>query len=132
MPAQLPANLITSRPRRLGQTEIGERLYVTFTAMSVDEQGFCYLDPNARVRPRGFNCIRVDRAVDGFHVTVFLTDQTWELGGYEAGDWFEVASITYEIDEEFDMPLSRRIFQLDEKIRLLNDRVERVSEGDAH
>jgi len=54
MPAKLPPELIEPSKRRLRELQIGEQGAVTFAAMKVDADGFCYLDPDANLLARTF------------------------------------------------------------------------------
>jgi hypothetical protein len=77
---------------------VGETVYVVFTSMQVDSQGFCYLDSDSHVLPRpNLSSIRVTRAADGFHVGVIDAGMGWEMGRMEIGSgsgWYPVESIT--------------------------------------
>ena len=83
MPAKLPDNYVRKPVRHVKDTAMGETFWMTFTDMLVDAAGYCYLKPDAAVRPEArINVIRVTRFQDGFHVTI-PADCDWRLGTYE-------------------------------------------------
>ena len=94
MPCKLPSDLIQPPARRLRDVAIGETVYVTFTSMEVDAEGFCYLDPNSVLYERSRFYLQVVRKEDGFHVTVLRDWWKWQPGRSLTEGWYPVESIT--------------------------------------
>jgi hypothetical protein len=93
MPAKLPPELISHPPRHLRELQVGETGYVVFTALKLDAEGYCYLNPDAELRGRTINTIKVTRDPDGFHVTVPDNKFSWDLGSYAELRWYTVEHI---------------------------------------
>jgi hypothetical protein len=77
MPARLPPERVDPPARYLRDLAIGERAAVRFTAMRVDAEGFCYLDPSADIVENELAglTITVARNAAGYHVTAERTPQ---------------------------------------------------------
>jgi hypothetical protein len=72
MAAKLPASLVrTPLPAyTLGTMPVGSEHDFPPTAMKVDEDLSCYLNPNEKIMDVGF--IRVKHSEDGYHVSIRL------------------------------------------------------------
>jgi hypothetical protein len=78
MPAKIPPDRIDPPVRYLRALSIGERAAVRFTAMRVDTDGFCYLDPSADIVENEFAGLTIGVARDaaGYHVTAERTPRS--------------------------------------------------------
>ena len=61
--------------------------------MHADAEGYCFLDPAAKIVNNHLSAIRIERRDDGYHVTVH-SDLHWKPGECETEGWYPVASIT--------------------------------------
>jgi hypothetical protein len=94
MPCKLPSHLIRPPDRLLRDVAIGETVYVVYSTMQPDMEGFCHLDAESTVYARPNNIrMRVTRAADGFHVGISRSDVNWELRRLLGHGWYPVESI---------------------------------------
>lgn len=95
--AKLPPELLAPVPRRLIELEEGETGHIVFTAMQVDQDGECFLDPETPLREKtGFNKIEVRHDNEGFHVVVSDPDIKYKPGMVDPRQGrIPVASVTF-------------------------------------
>lgn len=99
--AKLPPEFIAAKPRLLSDLGVGESGHVWVTAMAVDPEGECSLDPGAEVyADLGPVGIEVSRREDGYHVIV-QADSRWKTGEQKSLKRLPVASITVEKTKEW-------------------------------
>lgn len=70
MPAKLPDEILRPIPRKLSDTQDGETVYVTFSALCVDRDRNCYLNPDADLTDNDLFGISVTRIGDKWSVSV--------------------------------------------------------------
>jgi len=99
--AKLPPEFIATKPRLLSDLAVGESGQVWFTAMAVDLEGECSLDPDAELCANlGPIGIEVSRREDGYHVVV-QADSRWKTGGQKSAKRLPVATIAVEKTKEW-------------------------------
>ncbi len=92
----------------LKDIEIGRIVYVRTSALRINRDLECFLDPIApfEIQKSVFNTLRVKRAEDGFHVAL-LAPWQWTPGGRLAG-WISVASFVEDYDPTVDVEAKGR------------------------
>jgi hypothetical protein len=65
-PVKLPEALWLPPERYLCDVAVGETVFVSFTKMHADAEGYCFLDPAAKIVKNHLSAIRVERRDDGF------------------------------------------------------------------
>ena len=102
MSARLPEHLRESAPRRVSDLNVGEQGFVTWTAMTVDGNGECFLDGGAELRKKCSATIGIKRTEGGYHVIVVAKGTQWRLSELTQRHSIPVATITEEYDPDLD------------------------------
>lgn len=90
---KLPDHLRQAPQRRLRDLAIGETGRILSADMEVDAEGYCFLDPAAKIIDVHASAIRVERREDGYHITVWSKSK-WNSRDFERIGWYPVASIS--------------------------------------
>lgn len=93
--AKLPDALLQPPPRLLSDMQIGERAVFLRSALYVDSDGACYLNPGATFFAGSLPplTLTVERRDDGFHVFV-AAGTSWRKEDRVPASYLPVASIT--------------------------------------
>jgi hypothetical protein len=105
---KLPANLIRHADPVLRDLPVGATGFISVTAMRVDSELDCFLDPGIRYQTQKdiLNPILVTRQADGYHV-VLLVHWQWEPQPLKSEGWLPVATFTERYDREIDRSYKR-------------------------
>jgi hypothetical protein len=87
MPAKLPAAFIGVKHARMRDLQISEKAVATSNSLVVNADNECFLNPNRPVFTGDYALNRisatpllVERREDGYHVTIYGTDERWMPG----------------------------------------------------
>ena len=75
MAAKMPLARIAKAPAKLTELPIGETTHITFTDVIVDEKDLStYINPDAKLRQKALNTVKIRREEDGYHINVAQPD----------------------------------------------------------